>query len=129
MRSLTLTVLLLGIMGIMTCLFSCSDSHTRIQLDTAESLVDSDPDSALRILRKIELPRRKHESVEARYNKLLTKARHKADSLPLDDSIARIAADYYERKKDSRNAAKAHYLAGICDYTNGHYANAMVCYL
>lgn len=129
MRSLTLTVLLLCIMGIMTCLFSCSDSHTRIQLDTAESLVDSDPDPALRILRKIELPRRKHESVEARYNMLLTKARYKADSLSLDDSIARVAADYYERKKDSRNAAKAHYLAGICDYTNGHYANAMVCYL
>jgi len=61
MRSLTLTVLLLGIMGIMTCLFSCSDSHTRIQLDTAESLVDSDPDSALRILPKNQLPPRKKE--------------------------------------------------------------------
>ncbi|MDE6392689.1 MAG: hypothetical protein K2L59_05445 [Muribaculaceae bacterium] len=126
MRSLILTVLLLGITGIMTCLFSCSDSHTRTQLDTAESLVDSDPDSALRILRKIEHPRRKQESVEARYNMLLTEARYKADSLPLDDSIVRVSADYYERKKDSSNAAKAHYLAGICDYTNKRYPNALV---
>lgn len=108
---------------------SCSGHEARIRMDMADSVMNRDPDSALVILRSI--PERAHArgEISARYNMLLTEARYKADSLPLDDSIIRISVDYYEIHEDGHNAARARYLAGITDYTNDRYSPALVNFL
>lgn len=108
---------------------SCAGREGRLGMDSAEELLNTDPDSALRILRAIPERGRRRGANQARYNMLLTEARYKADSLPLDDSIIRISVDYYEIHEDGHNAARARYLAGITDYTNDRYSPALVNFL
>lgn len=126
MRNL-LYIILISI--ILPFLPSCAGREGRLGMDSAEELLNTDPDSALRILRAIPKRGRSRGANEARYNMLLTEARYKADSLPLDDSIIRISVDYYEIHEDGHNAARARYLAGITDYTNDRYSPALVNFL
>lgn len=126
MRNL-LYIILISI--ILPFLPSCAGREGRLGMDSAEELLNTDPDSALRILSAIPKRGRSRGANQARYNMLLTEARYKADSLPLDDSIIRISVDYYEIHEDGHNAARARYLAGITDYTNDLYSPALVNFL
>lgn len=95
-------------------------------MDLAQTLVDENPDSALRILRSVSASRHLRGEAEARFYMLLTEACYKADSLPLSDSLIRIAVDYYELHQDASNAAQARYLAGIVAYVNEKFESAII---
>ena len=82
---------------------SCRNETTPMQpeLLTADSLMNSRPDSSLALLRQISAPQKLEGADRALYALLMTQARYK-NYLPLeDDSLIGIAAQYYKKKKDA----------------------------
>lgn len=77
-------------------------------LEKAESLIYTNPDSALFLLQKIN-PNIESVSVKAKYALLLTQAKDKNYVLHTDDSLINIAVNYYDSIGDIEEAAKAHY--------------------
>jgi hypothetical protein len=86
-------------------------AHRRIyrELQAVERVMGAHPDSALSLLRKISSPDRLHGRNRAYYALLLTQAYYK-NYLPVtDDSLIRIAADYYASGSDSLPLIPQHY--------------------
>lgn len=85
------------------------------QLLRADSLLDSHPDSALRLLESIAPDSLPTEADSAYYALLLTQARDKNYIPQTDDSLIRSAARYYDRQQDAPMQARAYYLwGGVC---------------
>lgn len=82
------------------------------QLRRADSLLDSHPDSALRLLESIAPDSLPTEADSAYYALLLTQARDKNYIPQTDDSLIRSAARYYDRRKDAPMQARTYYLWG-----------------
>ena len=82
------------------------------QLRRADSLLDSHPDSALRLLESIASDSLPTGANRAYYALLLTQARDKNYIPQTDDSLIRSAAHYYDRRKDAPMQARAYYLWG-----------------
>ena len=91
-------------------------AHRRIyrELQAVERVMGAHPDSALSLLRKISSPDRLHGRNRAYYALLLTQAYYK-NYLPVtDDSLIRIAADYYASGSDSLRKSQSYfYLAQV----------------
>lgn len=84
-------------------------------LSQADSLMESRPDSALALLRKISFPHKLHEKAQADYYLLLTQAEYK-NYLPFtSDSLLAIATAYYQRVGNKASLGKACYYEG-CFY-------------
>lgn len=86
-------------------------SHRRIyrELQAVERVMGTHPDSALSLLRKISSPDRLHGRNRAYYALLLTQAYYK-NYLPVtDDSLIRIAADYYASGSDSLRKSQSYF--------------------
>lgn len=115
MRSLlAFSVLFIGIGSVLSsvCLFSCSSSVKNPLLLSADSLMETRPDSALSVLESISSPQKLSRAERAYYAVLLTQAKHK-NYIPLeDDSLIKTAVEYYGDRKKSINAARAHYYLG-----------------
>lgn len=90
-------------------LSSCSSSVKSPLLLSADSLMEIYPDSALSILESISSPQKLPRADRALYALLLTQARHKNYIALGDDSLIKMAVEYYGDKKKSVRAAKAHY--------------------
>lgn len=87
-------------------------SHRRIyrELQAVERVMGTHPDSALSLLRKISSPDRLHGRNRAYYALLLTQAYYK-NYLPVtDDSLIRIAADYYASGSDSLRKSQSYFI-------------------
>lgn len=112
-QMLSLLYVSIGCIVLSTILFSCSSPSAKNPLLLrADSLMETQPDSALTILESISSPEKLSGADRAFYALLLTQAQHK-NFIPLeDDSLIKIAVDYYGDKKKSMNAAKAHYYLG-----------------
>ena len=98
------------------CLFSaCSGggSHSRTLLARADSLLDVQADSALRLLRQVS-PRRLADRDERMYYALLLLQAKYKNFLPMtgSDSLLREVASYYARTDDAAMQARACYLLG-----------------
>lgn len=93
-------------------LSSCSSSVKSPLLLSADSLMEIYPDSALSILESISSPQKLPRADRALYALLLTQARHKNYIALGDDSLIKMAVEYYGDKKKSVRAAKAHYYWG-----------------
>ena len=93
-------------------LSSCSSSVKSPLLLSADSLMEIYPDSALSILESISSPQKLPRADRALYALLLTQARHKNYIALGDDSLIKMAVEYYGDKKKSVRAAKAHYYLG-----------------
>lgn len=83
-----------------------------VRLTEADSLMNSRPDSALRILQDIVLEELSVRSDSAYYALLLTQARDKNYIVHKDDSLIRMAVDYYDAIGDAKMRARAHYYLG-----------------
>ncbi len=95
--------------------FACSDAVHRYvpSLLRADSLMQVGcADSALAVLENISAKELVFSSSQARYALLLTQARDKNYILHTDDSLIRIAVDYYDGTGDVASRAKAHYYLG-----------------
>lgn len=113
-QMLSLLYVSIGCIALSTILFSCSPPSVKNPLLLrADSLMETQPDSALTILESISSPEKLPRADRAFYALLFTQAQHK-NFIPLeDDSLIKIAVDYYGDKKKSLNAAKAHYYLGV----------------
>lgn len=82
------------------------------QLDRAELLMSDSSVAALRLLDSIDGAASMSDSHHAHYALLLTQAQYKNDLVPRNDSLIRIAVDYYSASSDSlRKAWSCFYMA------------------
>lgn len=123
--------LFVGMGGILSSisLSSCSSSVKNPLLLCADSLMEEHPDSALLILESISSPQKLPRADRALYALLLTQARHKNCIVLEDDSLIKIAVEYYGDRKKSLYAAKAHYYWGATYWDMGYASFAVEEYL
>lgn len=123
--------LLVSVGSILMSVFlsSCSSSVKSPLLLSADSLMEIYPDSALSILESISSPQKLPRADRALYALLLTQARHKNYIALEDDSLIKIAVEYYGDKKKSVRAAKAHYYWGATYREKGYTSFAVDEYL
>ncbi|MBD9094426.1 MAG: hypothetical protein EGQ20_18145, partial [Bacteroides oleiciplenus] len=97
-------------------LVACNEQQSNNrQLILADSLMQSQPDSALNILQDIPMKKFATQADSAYYALLLTQAMDKNYIVQADDSLIRYAVAYYDKTNDVRMQAKAHYYWG-CVY-------------
>lgn len=92
-----------------------NDTHLHRVLDEADRVVMTDPDSAVVMLGQLDLSKAA-ASQRAHHALLLTKARHKAHIVETDDSLIRIASDYYRGSGDSLETQSLFYNGVILRY-------------
>lgn len=102
----------------------CTGKETERMMDEADSLIVSRPEVALAILDDIPRSGRSRGANEARYNMLRTEAAYRAlDDTIIPDSAIAASVNYYTRKDDKANAARArYYLAMLKMQRNEHSA-------
>lgn len=101
-------------------LSSCTRQHNHnILLMQADSLMEEYPDSALCILESIKSQQLTAQADHAYYALLLTQARDKNYIVQTDDSLIRMAVQYYDSIEDISMQAKAHYYKG-CIYRDAN---------
>lgn len=101
-------------------LTSCTQQHdSYVLLAQADSVMEEYPDSALRILESIEPQQLGTQADQAYYALLLTQARDKNYIVQTDDSLIRIAVEYYDSTGEVAMQAKAHYYKG-CIYRDAN---------
>ncbi|MBQ7472350.1 MAG: tetratricopeptide repeat protein [Prevotella sp.] len=119
--------LLLGL--IILLLSSCTSQEERLfsaQLDRADSLMRTRPDSSLYILNKVgTLPT---TSLSMRHALLRADALNKCDSVLPSDTLLRELADYYDRHGSANERMRAHYLLGRCYHDMGEAPRALEYY-
>ena len=128
---LVFSILLVSVGSILmsVSLSSCSSSVKSPLLLSADSLMEIYPDSALSILESISSPQKLPRADRALYALLLTQARHKNYIALGDDSLIKMAVEYYGDKKKSVRAAKAHYYWGATYLEKGYTSFAVDEYL
>lgn len=109
-------------------LFSCTSQKENKLLLHADSLMAEYPDSALIFLESIPFPQKLSRADRALYALLLTQARYKNYITLNDDSLIKVAVDYYGKKKSLR-AAQAHYYWGAAYRDMGNVPFAVEEYL
>lgn len=72
---------------------SCATREGRHRMDMVDSLINDQPDSALKLLLAMPLNQHRGGANEARYNMLLTEAAYKSDGITLPDSINPLLTD------------------------------------
>lgn len=105
-RSISFTILFFVMLSV---LVSCYQSHKR-ELDLAYTLAESKPDSALAFLNRINQAKLSDEDM-ARYALTYYKAQDKSGLDVDNDSLIRIAYDWYEsHQEDSLYASSLYYM-------------------
>lgn len=101
--------------GLILSLTACHSVRDRndLVLDRADSLMQEYPDSALSLLETLSFSQKVTSSQSARYALLLTQAHDKNYVTHTDDSLIRIAVNYYDSIAENVGLqAKAHYYWG-----------------
>ena len=91
---------------------SCRQQDYPRLLAVADSLMDTRPDSAWQVLRGISSTELNRDADRAYYALLLTQVRDKNFIEQKNDSLIRVAVEYYERHEDVVMQARAYYLWG-----------------
>lgn len=109
---------------------SCTQRHqSHALLVQADSVMEEYPDSALHILESIEPQQLGTQANQAYYALLLTQARDKNYIVQTDDSLIRIAVQYYDSIRDIPMQAKAHYHWGGVLRDQNNYFHALHLYI
>lgn len=113
--------------AIILLLPSCGGrSNVSATLDSAETLMETDPDSALFLLEQLDTDSLTGKSDRALYAMLFTEALDKNQMKPTDDSLISIASDYYDRSSDNLRQVISNYYHGRVHFHNGNYNKALV---
>lgn len=113
--------------AIILLLPSCGGrSNVSATLDSAETLMETAPDSALFLLEQLDIDGLTGKSDRALYAMLLTEALDKNQMKPTDDSLISIASDYYDRSSDNLRQVISNYYHGRVHFHNGNYNKALV---
>ncbi len=124
MRRLFLNACLL-ILGFLI-LLSCSTFDVRNRLNDIESYIMDRPDSALAVLDTMDRSLLTTERLRAHHALLHAMALDKNYIDVTDDSIARVAVDYYSRKGPKKYEARALYYLGVAYYYQGAYNKSIL---
>lgn len=110
---------------------SCKEEVTsaRSMLVAADSMMWSNPDSALLVLEQIPDSRELRGEERALYALLLTQARYKSCVLLENDSLIQIAVDYYEGGGKQERLAQAYFYWGCVYMENKEFPKAISLYL
>lgn len=108
---------------------ACHNSNIVPQLQLADSLMLSKPDSALNLLKNISIQEMPNKSAKAMYALLLTQALDKNYIHHQNDSMISIAIDYYKNNKDNNLKAKSYFYLGRVYHDNEEYIKATKAYL
>ena len=116
MKYTQITFQLIGKLFLFIALAGCqqNDKYTALLLQ-ADSIMNVRPDSALALLNSIQFPQEMKTADRALYSLLFTQAEQKNRILHTNDSLIRIAVDYYKDKDDKEQETKAYYYLG-CVY-------------
>lgn len=101
----------LGVLFVLTACYS-TVSREGFLLARADSLMQIQPDSALSLLEAIPYPKELSSEQFARYALLLTQAHDRNYITHTDDSLIRVAVNYFDSVGDVGMRAKAHYYWG-----------------
>ena len=115
-RTLFISILLV------TTVSACCNLRTKKIMDSAESLLQTKPDSCLTILEAIVPNDLRTREEKARFALLMSAALDKNYIDVVSDTLIKIAADYYSVRKDRHHRMMAHYYQGLTlnnanDYT------------
>lgn len=105
---------ILGTFFLISCLWYCSKTASCPDLQIVGQLMETHPDSALCLLETIDTRRLTSEE-SASYALLYTQALDKNHKVIQNDSLIRIAVDYYSDQQDMLKLAEAKYYWG-CYY-------------
>ena len=116
MKYTQITFQLIGKLFLFIVLAGCqqNDKYTALLLQ-ADSIMNVRPDSALALLNLIQFPQEMKTADRALYSLLFTQAEQKNRISHTNDSLIRIAVDYYKDKDDKEQETKAYYYLG-CVY-------------
>lgn len=106
----------------------CGTTH-RPEIDRAETVMNEQPDSALVILQKMRIDEIRGRRNKARYALLYSQALDKNYIDVDNDSLIRIARDYYAHRGSNEERAKAFYYYGTVANNAGDIDGAMKAYV
>lgn len=103
-------------------------SYSDDLLLSANNIMSTNPDSALRILEKVPQNILLTDEQHARYALLLTQARNKNYIDETNDSIIKIATSYYTTSGDKYDAMQSLYYLANIQYNMQEYPNSLINY-
>lgn len=109
-------------------LFSCTFRNVNNTLSDIESYIMERPDSALAMLESIDRGNLGTARIKAHHALLYAMALDKNYIDVTEDSIAKVATDYYRKHGPRSNYARALYYLGKCYYYNKEYDKAILEY-
>ena len=107
-------------------LLSCTSSHVRNTLSNVETFIMERPDSALSVLDSIDRSLLTTKRLKAHHALLHAMALDKNYIDVSDDSIARVAVDYFSKHGPEKYEARSLYYLGLAYYYQGEYNKAIV---
>ena len=117
---------LILLLSLTAVLFSCTPSQVEMQLLDVESYIMERPDSALAVLESMDRSLLVTEADRARHALLNAMALDKNFIDVSDDSLARVAVDYYSKRGDRKYYGRALYYLGLAYYYQEEYNKAIV---
>ena len=118
-------VIVIFILLLLEAVSGCT-SPVRRQLDRAEAVMESAPDSALAILDSIDTASLTRASDRALYALLLTQGRIKTYEVLTDDSLVSTAVRYYEDHGPDSNLMKSLFYQGEILTNNREFSKAII---
>ena len=110
-------------------LFLASCQHSSQKLQLVEEIIDSQPDSALKILKEIDYKNEKSQSEKALYGILMFKALDKNYLTLGPDSLINYSIAFYQNKKDNEKLGEALFYKGRMYNDAYQYENATKLYM
>lgn len=107
-------------------LISCGVSEVRDMLNDVESYIMERPDSALAVLDSMDRAILSTDRLKAHHSLLLAMALDKNYIDVSDDSLARVALDYYSRKGPAKYEARSQYYLALSYYYAGDLSKAIL---
>lgn len=117
---------LIPLVSVVMLLLACSQTEVQKQLLDVESYIMERPDSALAVLESMDRNLLKTEEDRAHHALLHAMALDKNFIDVTDDSLARIAVDYYSEHGPDKYHARSLYYLGLAYYYQGEYNKAIV---
>lgn len=118
-----LCAIFIGLSGIIC---SCASHDIGLLLSDVETYVADKPDSALTVLSTIDRDILKTKRIKAHHALLQAMALDKNYIDVSDDSLARVAVDYYSKHGPERYKARSFYYLGIAYYYQKNYTKAIL---
>lgn len=122
--------ILIGGLFLFILLAGCQQNKKyNILLLQVDSTMHARPDSALLLLNSIQEPQKMRTADKALYSLLLTQAEHIMEIPHTNDSLIRVAVDYYKDENDKERGTKAYYYLGSVYQDIGDIVGATDAYL